>query len=414
MRTTLVASAVGAVVIVLTRGALAEQFFKEPRLEQALLWIALAVIPFTMARVVSGALRALKDIKRFVLGFDVAYRIARLGAFFVLYLLGLKLLGIVGASVVASLVALFVLWRFLQRRGGFLTGPRAVDPAPIATTAVVAYSLAMLADGSMAFAMQHSDRLILGFFLSSADVGIYNIGALIASLMTFVLFSFNAIFSSVIADVYHRDRMELLQSLFRSVTRWVIVLTLPIYRGILAAGEATLGIFGPEFVRGYAPLAILATGQMVAAGTGSVGICLAMTGHQKYNVYNALAMAIVGIALNLFLIPRLGIAGAGIATGVAYVFVNLLRLIEVRLLLGITPYDRSTLRVVATGVIGIAAVLAFRRFVGPPEGPVWSVATFVAGAGLVAAVTAAMGIREEDRFIFATVMKRIGRRKGAS
>jgi O-antigen/teichoic acid export membrane protein len=261
----------------------------------------------------------------------------------------------------------------------------------------------------MAFAMQHSDRLILGFFLKSADVAVYNIGALIASLTVFVLFSFNMIYSPVIADVYHRDRVDLLQNLFRSITRWVIIFTLPMYAWILAAGVPTLSVFGKEFVRGYVPLVLLATGQMASACTGSVGITLAMTGHQKYNVYNAIAMAILSIGLNAVLIPRMGIAGAGLATGTAYFLINLARLIEVRILLGITPYDRATLKVVPIGAIVLGLVYVSKRFDLVPPGILGSAITFVVCAAVVAVCVFLVGIKEEDKFVIRAVLARLRR-----
>lgn len=421
-RISVVISILCAAAVVLFRHEIAYTFFKEPRLERALLWIALAVVPFTMMRLFAGALRGLKDIKRFILGFDVSHRVFRLAAFLILHYMGLKLLGIVGAAIVATTASALVLASFLRRRGPFLfedrsagtPEPGAAVEAAIPAGEIVIYSSAMLADAAMAFAMQHSDRLILGYFLKSADVAVYNIGALIASLTVFVLFSFNMIFSPVIADVYHRDRVDLLRSLFRSVTRWVIIFTLPMYAWILAAGEATLSVFGEEFVRGYVPLALLATGQMASACTGSVGITLAMTGHQKYNVYNAIAMAVVSIALNTILVPRMGIAGAGIATGTAYFLINLARLIEVRVLLGITPYDRATLKVIPVGVVVLGLAYLSRRLGLVPQGLLPSALAFVVCAAVVAVCVIAVGIKEEDKFVIRTVLARLRRtRMGA-
>ncbi len=409
-RVGLLAGVLGTIAIVLLRGPLARSAFHEPRLETALLWISLAILPLTFMKLFGASLRGVKDVKRFILGFDIAYRIPRLAAFLVLFLLGFRLRGVVGAAVVGCLVSVAVLARFLRRQAPFLIGANAERPAvDLPTGAVLAYSAAMLADTAMAFSTQHTDKLVLGIFLDSAVVGVYNVAALVASLTVFLLLSFNAIFSPVISDVYHRGRTDLLQSLFRSITRWIIVLTLPIYAWILAAGESTLAIFGDEFVAGYAALVFLATGQMVAASVGPVGICLAMTGYQRYNVGNAIAMAIVGIGLNVMLVPRMGMAGAGLATGAAFVLVNLARLVEVRILLGITPYDRATLKVAATAAIAIGLAYAARRFDLVPAGVVGSAVTLVAAAAIVGLLTFAMGTSDEDRFVLGSVLKKIRR-----
>ena len=405
------ASLLGVAAIILLRHPIAVGFFKEPRLVDALVWISFMLVPFTIMKILSGTLRGLKDVKRDVLGSDISYRVMRLAAFLVFYMIGWELRGIVGAAVVASAFSASVLIGFVRRSPSGIFRP-GTSPEAVPVRDVVVYSSAMLADTAMAFGMQHSDRLILGFYLPSADVGIYNVAALVASLTTFVLLSFNAIFSSVISDVFHRGRHDLLRSLFRSVARWIMIPTLAIYAWIIAGGDATLSVFGDEFVRGYPALALLATGMSFGASAGSVGLCLAMTGYQRYNVWNTLAMAAISIGLNVVLVPRMGIAGAGLATGAAFVLVNVARIIEVRVLLGVSPYGRETLKVLATAGIVLAGAFVVRRYVPVPRNILGSILTFVASAGLVGGLTWAFGISEEDHMVLDALAARLGRIRG--
>jgi O-antigen/teichoic acid export membrane protein len=411
LRISVAAGVVGAAGIILLRRPLAVSFFKEPRLVDALVWISFMLVPFTVMKVLSGAMRGLKDVKRDVLGSDISYRVMRLVSFLGFYWLGWELKGIVGAAVVASVFSMSVLVGFIRRPsvGIFVAG---VEREVVPTREIVMYSGAMLADTAMAFGMQHSDRLILGFYLPSADVGVYNVAALVASLTTFVLLSFNAIFSSVIADVYHRGRHDLLRSLFRSITRWIMIPTLAIYAWIIAGGDATLSVFGDEFARGYPALVLLATGMSFGASCGSVGLCLAMTGYQRYNIWNTLAMAAVSIGLNVLLVPRMGIAGAGIATGGAFVLVNIARIIEVRALLGVSPYGRDTLKVVVTAAVVLAGAFLVRRYVPVPRNILGSVATFAGAAAVVGGMTLALGISDEDRMVLNSLAARVGRIRG--
>ncbi|MBD3366563.1 MAG: oligosaccharide flippase family protein [Candidatus Eisenbacteria bacterium] len=405
------AAAAGVVAIILLRRPLALDFFKEPRLVDALVWISFMLVPFTVMKILSGAMRGLKDVKRDVLGSDISYRVMRLVAFLGFYLVGWELKGIIGAAIVASSFAASVLIGYVRRNPAGLFRAD-VGRGEVPAREFVVYSSAMLADAAMAFGMQRGDRLILGFYLPSAAVGIYNVAALIAGLTTFVLLSFNAIFSSVIADVYHRGRQDLLRSLFRSVTRWIMIPTLAIYAWILAGGDATLSVFGDEFVSGYPALAFLATGMTFGASAGSVGLCLAMTGHQRYNVWNTLAMAALSIGLNMVLVPRMGIAGSGLATGTAFVLVNIARIIEVRVLLGVSPYGRATWKVLATAAVVLVVAFLVRRYVDVPRNLVGSVLTLIGSAGLVGALTWLLGISEEDRMILDALAARFARIRG--
>jgi O-antigen/teichoic acid export membrane protein len=203
-------------------------------------------------------------------------------------------------------------------------------------------------------------------------------------------------------------------SLFRSVTRWTIIVTLPIFLWIIVGGEATLALFGPEFVRGYEAVVWMAAGFMLATSMGPVGVALAMTGYQKWNVYNAIALAIITVALNVLLVPSMGVAGAGLAAGAGQALVKIARLIQVRYLLKINPYDRSSLKVAVT--VAVSLVLAFlsRRYIDMPPGLITSVAVMVASVVVVAALTIAMGVTQEDRMVLSTVLRKIRRARGGA
>lgn len=403
-----IAGALGTLLIVLVRRPLAHDFFKEPRLERALLLIALVMVPYTLTRLQAAALRALKDMKRSIIGAEIWYRVPRLAIFIVLFYMGFRLAGIVGAVVVASVLSAAATFRFLRARAPFLfeRGARAEIPR----RKLVTYSSQMLAETTTAFAVLQSGRLVLGYFLPSADVGVYNVVVLLATLATLFTFSFNAIFSPIIADVYHSGKIQLMRSLLNAITRWIVLLSVPLLAWLLVAGEGILSIFGEEFVRGYSALAILAVAQMVDATAASVSSCLAMTRYQRYNVYNILVMAVVSIALNVYLVPRMGIVGASMATGAAIILVNIVRLIEGKLLLDLFPFDRTSLKIAGTAVVVLGIAYAVRRTVALPREWHWTAVSLVLCYAVAGGVTLLTGIEREDRLIWSTVLAKLRRR----
>ena len=62
-------------------------------------------------------------------------------------------------------------------------------------------------------------------------------------------------------------------------------------------------------------------------------------------------MVILNFVLNYLLIPGYGIYGAALATAVSIAAINLLRLFEVRYLLGILPFSRRYARVLITAAL---------------------------------------------------------------
>ena len=87
-----------------------------------------------------------------------------------------------------------------------------------------------------------------------------------------------------------------------------------------------------------------------------------MTGHQKLSFINSLTAVIVNVVLGIFLTKLYGALGTAIATGLALAIVNLMRLLQVRLLLKIHPYRWDTLKPLGAGLISsllIGALLYF-------------------------------------------------------
>jgi O-antigen/teichoic acid export membrane protein len=381
--------------------------FREPRLEQALLVISLAMVPYTLSRIYAAALRAVKDMKWSVIASEISFRVSRLVVFLLLFLLGMRLQGIVTATILAYAVSAVTGFVLVRRRDPYLLGRG--PEADIPRREFLGYSGSMLAETATAFALTQSGALFLGFYLASADVGVYNVVVLLASLATLFTMSFNAIFSPIIADVYHRGDAALMAPLLGVITRWIVLLTLPVFAWLVVSGPGVLGLFGPEFVAGYEALIVLALAQLLDSTAASVSSCLAMTKYQRFNVYNIIAMAVVSVALNAALIPRMGIAGAALGTAVAIVLVNVARLIEGKVLLGVVPYDRSTLKVAATGVVLVGLAAAARRALVVPQGFLWPAAALAACYAVTATLTLALGVREEDRTVLASVLRRLRR-----
>jgi O-antigen/teichoic acid export membrane protein len=408
MRFGLVAGLVGTAAVVVLRRPIGGVFFHDSRLASALLVMAFAIAPYTLARLQSSALRALKDMRRSIVGLELWLRIPRLVIFLGLFLLGYRLGGILVGTVVACAASALATGRFVSRsEPALVRGPS----APVPRREFVSYSSLMFAETATAFALLQSGRVVLGVFLTTADVGVFNVVALLAGLATLFTFSFNAIFSPIIADVYHRGDLEMMKSLLLTVTRWIVLLTLPVFVWLVVSGEAILSIFGGEFVRGYAALAALAGAQLFDSTAGSVSSCLAMTRYQRFNVYNILAMAVVSVVLNLVLVPRMGILGAAVATGIAIVLVNVARLFEGRMLLGLLPFNRSSARIAVIAAVLFVASYVVRTIAPVPREWYWSVATLAAAYAVTLALAAVLGFSDEDRVIWSAIGRKLLGRK---
>lgn len=170
----------------------------------------------------------------------------------------------------------------------------------------------------------YADILILGFFTSSDKIGIYRVATQTATLVAFILQVVNTVVAPHFARMQAAGEKAQLQKLVTRSAQLTLLSALPIALTLILFGDVVLEIlFSSDYTGGYLPLAILAVGQLINAGVGSVGILLNMTGHERETAKGVALAAFINIPLNLILIPVWGMAGAALATSVSLIIWNI-------------------------------------------------------------------------------------------
>ena len=174
----------------------------------------------------------------------------------------------------------------------------------------------MFIDGSFLI-LNQTDTLMIGSLLGAAEVGVYSAALKTAAWVSFVLISVNAIAAPMFATLHAQGDRQGLQRLVSVISRWIFFPALLVAGGLVLFAEPILSLFGTEFGAAKPAMAILAIGQLVNVGAGSVGYLLNMTGHQNQCAKVIGCCAILNLFLNWISIPYLGILGAAIATAIS-------------------------------------------------------------------------------------------------
>ena len=317
---------------------LAEQVFKKPDLTLVLRCFAAALSVVAGLKVAASATRVSQQMKYSVYAEELTQPAVHLPLIFLTYLLGWGLQGAVMAAVLSYIIA-FILAIFYIKQLFPEVCSRKVKS--IAVKGLLSFSLPASFAGIFVMLTIWIDRLIVGYFLPASQVGIYQAASQSSTLFALILTAFNAIFSPMIADLYHRGQIQRLNALFKVGTKWGLYISLPLFLVIcISPCHVMSAVFGTEYEAGALSLVILSIAQLINVGTGAVGLLLIMTGHQKrWFLFSAL-MLFVNIFLNLLLIPKFGLHGAAIGTACAIAGLFLSGLFVVRYSLGLWPYDR--------------------------------------------------------------------------
>ncbi|MFQ5456038.1 MAG: oligosaccharide flippase family protein [Nitrospirota bacterium] len=222
---------------------------------------------------------------------------------------------------------------------------------------LLTFSLPLLSGNFLWVGLLWTDILMIGFFRTASEVGVYRVATQTALLVIIIVTSLDTIFAPKVADFYIKREFPKMKEIFQIATRWSYILTLPIFLVLGIASKNILNIFGNDFIVGWSSLIILGVGQLINAATGGVSSILIMSNHQIAKMVGDLILAVVNVTLNLIFIPKFGIMGAALATGISIGGTNVIRLIQVYYFLGIQPYNCKYLKPTIAGII--AAILGF-------------------------------------------------------
>lgn len=230
---------------------------------------------------------------------------------------------------------------------------------------LINFSYKTMFTGFLSMLMIKIDRLMIGYFSTSSDVGVYSAAANLAINVTFFLTPFAMIFSPISAELFHKNNFPELNKAFKNVTRWLLTFTLPIFFVFTGYSNELLMLFGKDYSTGGIVLILISFAELINVSTGPVGILLKMSGHQTADLTISVLVLVINSVLNFFMIPKYGMIGAAAATGIAIIITHSLRLSMVWKYLKIFPYDISTLRTVVSFVILFISFFVFIYFFNP-------------------------------------------------
>jgi O-antigen/teichoic acid export membrane protein len=199
------------------------------------------------------------------------------------------------------------------------------------TREILFISLPMFLAASMNYLVGQTGLFMLGVFRSESEVGYYTAAVKLATLTSFVLTGINSMAAPKFSELFFTNQVEELFRVAKKSTKLIFWTTTPILFLLILLGKKIIAIlFGNDFILAYWAMVLLVLGQFVHSISGSTGIFMNMTGHQKIYRNIMLLTSFLNIISNLALIPRFGLIGAAIAGMLSLIFWNMASLIFIK------------------------------------------------------------------------------------
>jgi O-antigen/teichoic acid export membrane protein len=212
------------------------------------------------------------------------------------------------------------------------------------------------------YALNFADRLIIARSLGLAEAGLYSLGVKFAQAVNVLVRGFQLAWPPLAYSI--RDDDEARGVYATVVTLFVAGCAFVVAGMWLFSRWIVRALAAPKFFDSYEVIGLISAAVTLYALYLVLVVILGRTGRTEFNLPAAVGALVVNVALNLVLVPSLGIVGAALALVASYLVVLGLMYVFTQRLFPV-PYEWGRLLRV---VLAVAAIVGLAELAVPTEG----------------------------------------------
>lgn len=347
-----------------------------PSISEYALYTSLYIITFSASQLFLCDLRGKELLVQYSIGSILETFL--IGIFNILFLLVLKL-GIKG-YLLAYILAFTItaIYGFVIGKGYRAFKVKIIDRKLLHE--MIKFSVVLIPNSFMWWIINSSDRVMVSAFLGASYNGIYAISYKLPTLVSSLTSIFNKAWSySAIKENGAEDESEFHNRVFEGITAIVMIIGI----GILVICKPFLKVYvSPEFYEAWKYIPFLTVGFVFLTLADFIATTFTVHKDSFGFLFSGLLGACINIVLNYFLIPRIQIYGAAVATCISYISVFVYRMfysrkyikfsvVNAKFLLGtllllvasITDFFNGTVFYVTNAIVIIVTVILFRDYI---------------------------------------------------
>lgn len=319
------------------------------------IWLLLALIVSLLYGAVSSGVAGCGKMGIYAAG-NFVNHVSRIFIQVAAVFLGFGAAGLAGGFVAGMLIAALIELRFFDLHFVHFGWEH------IKSLSTFSFWLFLTSTGALLYS--YADVVMIGYFMSNADVGVYRVVFQFTSLAVIATAALRATLWPKVSrwgKIGERGLVE--ESLSRAFS-YSLLLAVPVFVGGVLLGDKLLYFFyGAEFARGYLTFVILLFVQVVNVFQYFFMMYLGALDRQKDSFKVTAVSATANIVLNFVLIPVIGIAGAAIATFVTMALNAVLGRRVLSQIITIRVEYSSVLNILKACIVMALFVGSYRMFV---------------------------------------------------
>ena len=244
----------------------------------------------------------------------------------------ITLIGII-IIVVLKIASFYIIWAYilgyvllLPYQYFIITKNEKVTKIDLTLKQILNYSYKVHFFKILNFTENKFDIIIIGYFLSTTEVGIYSIAVAITVIFQSLV---QTSISTVLLPALIKSKNDFRQKLTTDYFKLSLSLALVFLVGILIFGKIFIeNIYGLEFNAAITPLIILSIGALIKSPSACMNSYFKSNGRPEELYKTSIYSVIVNILLCFVLIPIFGIVGAAIASSISYFIYGIIMIIK--------------------------------------------------------------------------------------
>ena len=216
---------------------------------------------------------------------------------------------------------------------------------------LIRYGLLLWFAGVASIGLKYFDSIMIGKFMPLGFVGIYTIAAFIPTVIEAPLTAIDKIAASKIAFAWAENKHDEINSIYHKSSLYMLLLGGFLFLNININVSSLFTFLPADYSQGKWVVLIISIGTLFNMATGLNASILFNSEKYRYGAIFLISLAVLVFALQMVLIPRLGIEGAAIATSLSALVYNSMLTITVWKFYRLQPFDRKNL-LIAVLIVG--------------------------------------------------------------
>jgi len=224
---------------------------------------------------------------------------------------------------------------------------------------IVVYGFYVLIGGASVMFVSRLDMLMIGALLDLEQVAFYTLAFYIGSVIKVPGKSIVSISVPLLAKAWEEQDFKQIQTIYSKSSINQLIVGGLFFLCVWINIDAIFSILPEKFSYGKWVVMYIGLAQLFNVAAGLNGSIIVNSKYYKYDLVTNILLVVLTIISNYLLIPKYGINGAAMATAFSVFLFNLIRLILIKVKMGLQPFSLKTLYTVLIllAVYGISIYL---------------------------------------------------------